>query len=44
MAPLALRATKMVRKREPLDLNALGNVLDGCADREAAVWRRLKNV
>jgi hypothetical protein len=40
----ALRATKMVRKREPLDLNALGDVLDGCADREAAVWRQLKEV
>lgn len=40
----ALRATKMVRKREPLDLDALGGVLDGCADREAAVWRLLKGV
>lgn len=40
----ALRATKMVRKREPLDLDALGDVLDGCAEREAAVWRQLKSV
>ncbi len=40
----ALRATKMVRKREPLDLNALAEVLDGVADREAAVWRQLKEV
>ena len=40
----ALRATKMVRKREPLDLDALGDVLDGCAEREAAVWRQLKSI
>lgn len=37
----ALRATKMVRGREPLDLRALREVLNGCADREAQVWRRL---
>lgn len=38
----ALRATKMVRNREPMNLQALSDVLNGVADREAAVWQTLK--
>jgi hypothetical protein len=40
----ALRATKMVRNREPMNLQALSDVLNGVADREAAVWQTLKAV
>lgn len=39
----ALRATKMIRGREPTDLQALSQVLNGCADREAEVWALLKS-
>lgn len=38
----ALRATKMVRNREPMNLKALSDVLNGVADREAQVWQLLK--
>jgi hypothetical protein len=38
----ALRATKMVRGREPIDLKELSDVLNGVADKEAQVWRGLK--
>jgi Domain of unknown function (DUF4872)/Butirosin biosynthesis protein H, N-terminal len=38
----ALRATKMVRGREAMNLQALNDVLNDVADREAAVWRKLK--
>lgn len=40
----ALRATKMVRGREPMNLQALSAVLNDVADREAAVWRELKAI
>lgn len=40
----ALRATKMVRGRETVDLQALNEVLNGVADREAAVWQQLKAI
>lgn len=40
----ALRATKMVRNREPMNLQALSDVLNGVADREAAVWRTLSKI
>jgi hypothetical protein len=40
----ALRATKMVRGREAMDLQALSDILNGVADREAAVWRNLKGI
>ncbi len=43
----ALRATKMVRGREEMSLNSLLNSLSDTlnlvADREAAVWKRLRN-
>jgi len=39
----ALRATKMVRGREEMNLHALSDVLNGVADKEAAVWGQLKN-
>jgi hypothetical protein len=38
----ALRATRMVRAREPLQLPALRDLLNDIADREAAVWAMLK--
>jgi Domain of unknown function (DUF4872)/Butirosin biosynthesis protein H, N-terminal len=41
---LALRATKMVRGREPMDLRALQALLNNIADREAAMWRHLKQI
>jgi hypothetical protein len=40
----ALRATKMVRGREPMNLRALSDQLNTIADREAEVWRGLKAV
>lgn len=40
----ALQATKMCRGRTPMDGQALRAVLDGCADRERAVWRMLEAV
>lgn len=40
----ALRATKMVRGREELNLKALNDALNDVADREAAVWKMLKDV
>jgi len=40
----ALRATKMIRGREELNLRALSDVLNGAADKEAAVWKRLKEL
>jgi hypothetical protein len=39
----ALRATKMVRGREPMQLPALRDLLNDIADREAAVWEMLKS-
>jgi len=38
----ALRATKMVRGREEMNLKGLSDTLNEVADREAAVWKRLK--
>ena len=40
----ALRATKMVRGRESLDLRALRDQLNVVADREANVWKGLKAI
>ncbi len=40
----ALRATKMVRGREAMNLPALSDVLNDVADREAAVWQKLKTI
>ena len=40
----ALRATKMVRGREPLDLRQLQQQLETIADREAGVWNSLADV
>jgi hypothetical protein len=40
----ALRATKMVRGRESLDLRALSDQLNHVADREAKVWQGLKAI
>jgi hypothetical protein len=40
----ALRATKMVRGREPMNLSALSAALNDIADREAAVWKPLKKI
>jgi hypothetical protein len=40
----ALRATKMVRAREPMNLKALSDQLGVVADRETAVWKLLKAV
>jgi Domain of unknown function (DUF4872)/Butirosin biosynthesis protein H, N-terminal len=40
----ALRATKMVRGREAMDLQGLNELLNGVADREAAVWKQLKAI
>jgi hypothetical protein len=40
----ALKATKMVRGREALNLRALSDQLNEVADREAAVWRKLKAI
>lgn len=40
----ALRATKMVRGREPMNLGALQAALNDIADREAAVWKPLKAI
>lgn len=40
----ALRATKMIRGREELNLRALSDVLNGAADKEAAVWQKLKEL
>jgi hypothetical protein len=40
----ALRATKMIRGREELNLKTLNDVLNHVADREAAVWKTLKAV
>jgi hypothetical protein len=40
----ALRATKMVRGRESLDLRALSDQLNVVADREANVWKGLKAI
>ena len=40
----ALRATKMVRGREAMNLPALSAVLNDVADREAAVWQQLKAI
>jgi len=40
----ALRATKMVRGRESMNLKALSEQLNAVADREAAVWQNLKAV
>ena len=40
----ALRATKMVRGREEMNLRALSEVLNDVADKEAAVWKLLKAV
>ena len=40
----ALRATKMVRGRESLDLRALRDQLNVVADREANVWQGLKAI
>lgn len=40
----ALQATKMCRGRTPMDGRALRAVLDGCAERERAVWRMLETV
>jgi len=40
----ALRATKMVRGRESLDLRALSDQLNVVADREATVWQGLKAI
>ena len=39
----ALRATKMVRGREEMSLKSLSDTLNLVADREAAVWQRLRN-
>jgi len=39
----ALRATKMIRGREELNLKALHDTLNDVADREAAVWALLKD-
>ena len=40
----ALRSTKMVRGREPMNLRALQDLLNGVADRESAVWQNLKAI
>lgn len=39
----ALRATKMIRGREEMNLRALNEVINTVADREAAVWNTLKD-
>jgi hypothetical protein len=39
----ALRASKMCRNRSPMDVGELSDILQRCADREADVWRTLKN-
>ncbi len=40
----ALRASKMCKGRESLDVALLDEILNGCADRETAVWQRLDAV
>jgi hypothetical protein len=37
----ALRASKMCKGREPMDVRLLNELLNGCADREAAAWNLL---
>lgn len=39
----ALRVTKMIRGREEMNLQALNEVINTVADREAAVWKMLKD-
>ena len=38
----ALQSTKMCRGRTPMDTSALAGILNRCADREAAVWKKLR--
>jgi len=38
----ALRATKMCKGREPMDVQVLADVITQCADREAAAWELLR--
>ena len=40
----ALRATKMIRGREELNLQVLSDTLNGVADRETEVWKLLKKL
>lgn len=38
----ALRATKMCKRREPLDVALLADIIVRCADREASAWELLR--
>lgn len=40
----ALVASKMCRKRVPMDVKELNEIINGCADTELAVWQLLKQV
>ncbi|MBC7982718.1 MAG: BtrH N-terminal domain-containing protein [Candidatus Obscuribacterales bacterium] len=40
----ALHATKMGRGRSAMDVDALANILNTCADREAAMWKSVRSV
>jgi uncharacterized protein DUF4872/butirosin biosynthesis protein H-like len=40
----ALRASKMCKGREPMDPPLLADIIDRCADREAAAWDLLRRV
>lgn len=40
----ALRASKMCKGREKMDTALLNEILNGCADREAAVWKMLDSI
>ena len=40
----ALNATKMCRDRKPMDVEALDRLLNGVADREQAVWSKLRRI
>lgn len=40
----ALIASKMARRRLPMDVAELANILNSCADSEAAVWQLLKRL
>jgi hypothetical protein len=38
----ALNATKMCRGRMPMDVQALANIINACADKELDAWRAVK--
>lgn len=40
----ALQASKMCRNRKPMNVDELAGILNGCADREAEVWKLLRRV